>query len=123
MPTYRNDLPYGVVYEGKQIMPGDEFAADYYVPHMTVTGPAPLVVNQHVLYSADAVTDTTIELSDLPACPPKIQISVMGAATAYFADDTNGVDCSSGYVLSGAWKRIGRVRIAGTAQVVIERWD
>ncbi|MDR1209954.1 MAG: hypothetical protein LBK41_06540 [Clostridiales bacterium] len=128
MPTYRNDSGLRRVISGNGdaatlvFDPGESKPASFYIPGglgLTLISSEPPVASP--VLAAKTLTDETF---DIPYSG-RIVVSVIGVsgATAYFADDTEGVAVPDGgaYVLSGAWYEIGKVRVEGTADIVVER--
>ncbi|MDR1299559.1 MAG: hypothetical protein LBJ84_04840 [Oscillospiraceae bacterium] len=133
MPTYRNDTANPIIVNGVTFAAGAEVAVSFYAPPGTVgltqIDAAPLVASPILL--AGEFTDETVEL---PYSDGLIVVSALAGSTElrlgvkppltrlYFCDDANGVDISgSAYTISGAWESLGKVRIEGTARIVVEK--
>jgi hypothetical protein len=121
MPKYRNNSDYEATVCGVTFPAHGEAVVTFYVPpgagDFTLTDDAPPVRSPVLL--AGEYTDETIAL---PYSSKGITVSAVGSATLYFADDAAGIDISEGgYAISGQWMYLGKLRIVGTARIVVER--
>jgi hypothetical protein len=121
MPTYHNNSTTPVTVNGVTFPAGADTPTAFFMPpgagDFTKTDDSP-PVKSPVLFSGEC-TDETIAL---PYSAKGITVSATGSATLFFADDEDGVDISGGgYTISGAWMYLGKLRVVGTASVVVER--
>jgi hypothetical protein len=122
MPTYlNNSMNTPVTVNGVTFPAGAATPAAFFMPpgvgDFTLTDDAPPVRSPVLL--AGEYSDETIAL---PYSAKGITVSATGSATLFFADDADGIDISGGgYTISGAWMYLGKLRVVGTARVVVER--
>jgi len=127
MPTYRNSNPTVVRYSTKHgvtnFMPGINTPVSFFIPHeelnLELISDEPLVPDP-IVWSGK-ITDGTINI-------PYFRTIIISAITEnsaylYFGDGKNGVpiETNVGFKLEVPWRTVNRVRVEGTATVVVEQ--
>lgn len=122
MPTYKNLNTNNVIFANTMFESNVNTSVDFFVPYKELNfeliSNEPLVKSP-ILFSG-LVTNETIEIPR----HSKINISIVtdSRATIYLADDIDGINITNlyGFEISTNWRRIGKITIEGTANVVIE---
>lgn len=122
MPTYRNQTANSIVYAQTTFLPGVDTAVDFFIPYvelgLTLVSSSPPV--QSMILFSGTVANKTLTI---PAAS-NITVSAVTptSATLYLADDPSGVyiTASNGYSITAPWQSIGRIRVEGEAQIVVE---
>ncbi|MDR1160163.1 MAG: hypothetical protein LBK69_06005 [Syntrophomonadaceae bacterium] len=120
MPTYFNHGNKAVLFNKQWFPAGERMEVSFFVPlseypDMELVADEP-PVNSKVLFAGE-LTDEAI---DVPYAET-VSISVKGSGTVYFADDTEGVTVNGVYNLVSKWALVGKLRVEGTLDVVVER--
>lgn len=124
MPTYKNatdsiQVAYGAIFKPQEIV-----ALDMYLPEEDTRferiSDSPCV-RSPILFSG-SVTDDTVAL---PFYNGVITVSAVApeddSANLYFADDAVPVVLDgAGYEITANWRKLGKVRVEGTASIVAE---
>jgi hypothetical protein len=119
MPKYRNDGTYPIRWRDAIFEPGEETEVSFFVPADALPGLVKTDDEPPVLSPVLFAGAVTGEM-DVPFAP-KVTISVQGAGAIYFADDPHGVEVDGGYTVTGDWDHIGKIRVEGSLNVVVER--